>query len=188
MYILDESQIIQGCKSGDRRCQEALVHKFAPRLLAVCKRYCSDASLAEDALQETFINIFKYISTYSGSGSFEGWLRRIAVTKSIEINKKFFKVNLFPIEAEINHADVVIPDVFSTLGEKDIQLLLEQLPKNQYVVFNLFVVEGYSHQEIGEILSVAEGSSRALLSRARSSLISMMENQYQYNRYPLAHL
>ncbi|MBK8080537.1 MAG: sigma-70 family RNA polymerase sigma factor [Saprospiraceae bacterium] len=185
---MDESQIIQGCKSGDRRCQEALVHKFAPRLLAVCRRYCIDQTLAEDALQETFMNTFRYISSYSGTGSFEGWLRRIAVTKSLEINKKFLKINLFPIESEINPADVVIPDIYSTLGEKEIQLLLEKLPKNQYIVFNLFVVEGYSHQEIGEILSLAEGSSRALLSRARSSLISMMENQYQYKRYPLAHL
>ena len=76
---LDIDQIIKGCKNNDRKCQDQLVRLFAPKLMAVCIRYCNDSEIAKDALQESFINILKYINTYSGKGSFEGWVRRIAV-------------------------------------------------------------------------------------------------------------
>ncbi|MFZ1703158.1 MAG: RNA polymerase sigma factor [Saprospiraceae bacterium] len=184
---MDVEQIILGCKSGDRRCQEALVHNFAPRLLAVCRRYCNDACLAEDALQETFVNTFKYIHTYSGKGSFEGWLRRIAVTKSIELNQKFYKIPIYSMDAGPYLEESVIPDVYSLIGEQEVMLYLDKLPKNQYIVFNLYVVEGYSHQEIAEILSMAEGSSRALLSRARTALVSMLKQENISIHYPMAH-
>lgn len=185
---MDIEQIIQGCKSGNRSCQEALVRTFAPRLLAVCKRYCKESNMADDALQETFINAFKYMHTYSGTGSFEGWLRRIAVTKSIELNKKFFQFPLFSIQEEVQVNDVVIPDVFSQLGEEELLSLVKTLPENQYIVFNLYVVEGYSHQEIASIMSIAEGSSRALLSRARSTLMSVLKARYASFYYPMVQL
>lgn len=163
--------IIQGCKSGDRNCQEALVRQFAPRLLAVCRRYCKDYTLAEDVLQETFINAFKYIHTFSGTGSFEGWMRRIAVTKSLEMNTRFFKIPVFSSEQEIHIEEANIPDVYSMLGEEDLLQLIRSLPQNQYLVFNMYVIEGYAHQEIAQLLSIAEGTSRALLSRARANLV-----------------
>ncbi|MBK8621100.1 MAG: RNA polymerase sigma factor [Saprospiraceae bacterium] len=183
---METERIIQGCKSGDRKCQEALVYMFSPRLLAVCRRYCKDYSLAEDALQETFINAFRYIHTYSGSGSFEGWLRRIAVTKSLEMQNKFFKLTMFSLETETNITESVIPDVYSTLGEQELALILKKLPENQYIVFNLYVVEGYSHQEIAQLLSIAEGSSRSLLSRARQTLTTLLANPYQQSSYLFA--
>jgi RNA polymerase sigma factor (sigma-70 family) len=175
---VDIDHIIQGCKSGDRRCQEALVHFFAPRLLAVCRRYCKDPGLSDDALQETFMNAFRYFHTYSGSGSLEGWLRRIAVTKSLEMNHKFYKFPLFSLDGDESITESVIPDVYSMLGEQELLELLRQLPKNQYIVFNLYVVEGYSHQEIGELLSMAEGTSRALLCRARNQLTRILKTRY----------
>ena len=84
--------IVQGCKEGNRKCQDALVQKFAPGLLALCMRYTSDKELAKDALQECFINVFKYIHKYEGKGSFEGWIKRIAVTCTLTIHKKYHQI------------------------------------------------------------------------------------------------
>lgn len=184
---MEIEKIIQGCKSGDRSCQEALVRQFAPRLLAVCRRYCKDFTLAEDVLQETFINVFKYIHTYSGSGSFEGWMRRIAVTKSIEMNQRFFKLPVYSGENEIQIEEVNIPDAYALLGEEDLLKLIQCLPSNQYLVFNMYIIEGYSHQEIAQILSIAEGTSRALLSRARATLVEKLNVATKTISLPIAH-
>jgi len=113
---LDLEKIIEGCKNGERVCQERLVRNYAPRLLAICKRYSRDSESANDSLQETFINIFKYINSYSGSGSFEGWMKRIAVNCSITFQKKNFKVHFDQEVLHDSHQHCEIPEVYSTLG------------------------------------------------------------------------
>jgi RNA polymerase sigma-70 factor (ECF subfamily) len=174
---LDLEKIIEGCKNGEKKCQEGLVRRYAPGLLAICRRYTRDTESANDALQESFINIFKYIDSYSGIGSFEGWMKRIAVNCSISFQKKNFKIHFEPevLHDSCNHCE--IPEVYSTLGKEDIMGLLSELPKALYLVFNMHVVEGYSHREISEILSISEGTSRASLSRARGRLITIIEER-----------
>ena len=170
--------IIQGCKRKDRKAQESLVQEFAPRLFSVCKRYCSQPDTARDALQETFLHIFKYIDDYSHLGSFEGWMRRIAVTASIRTQKKIqwhFAVELEEKNQDITHTE--IPDVYAQLGEEALLELIKSLPKSEYLVFNLYVIEGYSHKEIGEILSISESYSRSALTRARSKLIQKLNQE-----------
>ena len=133
--------------------------------------------MANDALQETFINIFKYINGYSGKGSFEGWMKRIAANCSISFQKKYFKHYHEADILENNHQHSEIPDVYSKLGKEDIIALLSELPKSLYTIFNLSVIEGYSHKEISEQLGISEGTSRASLSRARARIVEIIRER-----------
>lgn len=169
--------VIAGCKSGNKDCQSRLVCKYAPVLLAICRRYTRDSESANDALQETFINVFKYINSYSGKGSFEGWMKRIAANCAISFQKKHFQNYNDPeiLNDNVKHSEV--PDVYSKMGKDEIIALLDHLPQSLYVVFNMYVVEGYSHKEISNELGISEGTSRASLSRARTKLMEMIEFQ-----------
>ncbi len=169
--------IIQGCKEGNRKCQDALVQKFAPGLLSLCLRYTSDKELARDALQECFINAFRFIHKFEGKGSFEGWLKRIAVTSSITLNKKYKQMYFDEVTEEASWSYAVIPDIYSELGKNDIMALLKELPDSLYFVFNLYVVEGYQHHEIAETLGITESTSRAALCKARNRLVSLIKKQ-----------
>ena len=174
---MELNTIIEGCKKGEKICQERLVRNYAPRLLAICRRYSRDSESANDALQESFINIFKYIDSYSGKGSFEGWMKRIAANCTITFQKKNYKLHYEPTMLHDSSQHSEIPDVYSTLGKEEILSLLTELPRALYVVFNMHVVEGYTHKEISKMLSISEGTSRASLSRARGRLIEIIEDR-----------
>jgi len=174
---LQLKDVIAGCKEGEKKCQAHLVRSYAPVLLSICRRYTRDTESANDALQETFINIFKYINGYSGKGSFEGWMKRIAVNCSISFQKKHFKVYHEADTLSDNFEHSEIPSVYSKLGKDDILSLLEALPKSLYLVFNMHIVEGFSHKEISETLNISEGTSRASLSRARARMIEIIEER-----------
>lgn len=174
----DIQHIIDGCKNGRPKSQESLVHEFAPRLLAICRRYCGSRSLANDALQETFINVFKYINSYKGSGSFEGWLKRIAANSSIQLIKKYKPFDFKEDHQMERVVEAQIPDVSSTLSTQEILGLLDQLPKSLQTVFNLYIVEGFSHNEIGEILNITSSTSRSHLTKARVKMIELLKTQH----------
>ena len=170
-------KLIDGCKKGDRACYDSLVRQFAPKLMAVCYRYTKNEESAKDALQDTFMNVFKYIGGYKGRGSFEGWLRRIAVNCSLSFIKKNNTINTIEITHELTSDEMVIPDGFQQLEYEDMVTLLKRIPEHLYLVFNLYVIEGYSHKEIGEMLAIAESSSRSSLTRARVKIIELMKNE-----------
>ena len=173
---MDIDNILQGCLQQQQSSQELLVHAFAPKLLSICERYCKDKEMARDAVQETFINIFKYIHTYNGETAFITWARKIAVNNCLKINKKYFKLQFVDeSEARFNHGSY-IPEAYSNLSVESIMELVRKLPDSQYVVFNMYVVEGFSHKEIGEALNITESSSRSTLTRARSKLIEMIND------------
>jgi RNA polymerase sigma factor (sigma-70 family) len=167
--------IIKGCKEGNRKCQDALVQKFAPGLLSLCIRYTSDRELARDALQECFISAFRFIGKYEGKGSFEGWLRRIAVTSSIALNKKFRQLQFDELAEDGSWESAELPDIYSQMNTEDIMKLIKKLPESLYLVFNLYVVEGYQHNEIAGLLGITESTSRSALCKARTKLITIME-------------
>lgn len=172
--------IIKGCKEGNRKCQDALVQKFAPGLLSLCIRYTSDRELARDALQECFINAFKFMHKYEGKGSFEGWLRRIAVTSSITLNKKYHRMLYDDIDEGISIEQSNIPDIYAELNKEEIMKLLKKLPESLYLVFNLNVVEGYQHSEIAEMLHITESTSRSALCKARNRLMELVNEQSKF--------
>jgi RNA polymerase sigma-70 factor (ECF subfamily) len=186
-HITPESDLINGCIEGNRRMQEELYRRFSPRMYAVCLRYAGNSEEAEDILQEGFIKIFKKLDSFRGDGSFEGWIRRIFVNTAIEHFRR--KRYLQPVtEKEENTIEGKYLSVLDELAEKDILELVRQLSPGYRTVFNMYVVEGYTHKEIGDILGISEGTSKSQLSRAKVILQEMvkkfMEQQNEVRTKP----
>lgn len=157
---------IRKCSAGDRKEQTALYNHFAPKMFGVCMRYSRDIIEAEDNLQEGFVRIFTKIDQYSFKGSFEGWMRRIMVNTSLE---KFRKNNhLYPVEdIMIYEGNSFTEETISGISAMDLLKIIQKLPPRYRMVFNLYAIEGYSHQEIGKLMNISEGTSKSNLSRAR---------------------
>ena len=154
--------------------QEELYKRFAPKMYAVCLRYASNSEEAEDILQEGFIKIYKKLSSFRGDGSFEGWIRRIFVNTAIE----HFRKRTYQQPITEQHEKTVegkYLSVLDSLAEKDIMELITQLSPGYRTVFNLYVVEGYTHKEIGELLGISEGTSKSQLSRAKVILQDLVK-------------
>ena len=168
-HNLLDSDLIKGCISGDRRMQELLYKKFSPKMYAICLRYAGNTDDAQDLLQEGFIKVFKNLEKFRNEGSFEGWMRRVFVNTSIEHFRR--KVNLNSItENEEKGIEDSTWNVLDSLAEKDIIELIQELSPGYRTVFNLYVVEGYSHKEIGDMLGISEGTSKSQLARAKMIL------------------
>lgn len=180
---ITEIDLINGCMEGDRRMQEELYRRFSPRMFAVCLRYAGNSEEAEDILQEGFIKIFKKLDSFRGDGSFEGWIRRIFVNTAIEHFRR--KRYLTPVtEKEENTIEGKYTSVLDDLGAKDIMALVQQLSPGYRTVFNMYVVEGYTHKEIGDMLNISEGTSKSQLSRAKVILQDMVKKFIDNQRGP----
>ena len=169
-----EKELIAGCIKEKASCQEELYQLYSGRMMAVCTRYCRTRFEAEDIFHEAFVKVFKYIHTYSG-GSFEGWMRRIFVNTAINHfhqNRKFQdQVDYSKIEeSEPTHEDII-----GAISAQELLALINQLPEGYRLVFNLYVIEGYNHREIGEMLNIAEGTSKSQLAKAKSHLKNMLQ-------------
>ena len=161
--------------------QEELYRRFSPRMYAVCLRYAGNAEEAEDILQEGFIKIFKKLDSFRGEGSFEGWVRRIFVNTAIEHFRR--KRYLQPVtEKEENSIEGKSLSALDDLAEKDILALVRQLSPGYRTVFNMYVVEGYTHKEIGDMLGISEGTSKSQLSRAKVILQDMVRKFIETHR------
>ena len=159
-------QLIDGCKKNNRESQKKMYDLLSSKMFGVCLRYVKDREIAEDLLQEGFVKIFTNIEKFRGEGSFEGWARRIFVNTAIEAYRKSTK--MYPIvnleSAEHFEGELVYND---TLELEDLMKLIHGLSPGYRTVFNLYVIEGYSHKEIAELLQISEGTSKSQLARAR---------------------
>ena len=179
--IFSEYDLINGCKEGNRRMQEEMYRRFSPRMYAVCLRYAGNAEEAEDILQEGFIKIFKKLDSFRGEGSFEGWVRRIFVNTAIEQFRR--KRYLQPVtEREENTIEGKSLSALDGLAEKDILALIKELSPGYRTVFNMYVVEGYTHKEIADMLGISEGTSKSQLSRAKVILQEMVKKYLDQQR------
>jgi RNA polymerase sigma factor (sigma-70 family) len=161
--------LLEGCKAGNRKMQEALYMQTSSKMLAVCMRYAKDRMEAEDVLQLGYIKVFKKVQEYRGDGAFEGWIRRIMVNTAIESYRKNLRsMNVVPIEDAYEQPSTGFD--FSRLGMQDLLGLIQNLADGYRVVFNMYAIEGYSHREISETLGISEGASKSQLSRARAIL------------------
>ncbi len=179
---MKEKQLIKLCQKGDSKAFELLVHKYSPTLMGICMRYMKDETAAKDALQECFITIFRNIQKYQALGSFEGWLKRIAVTSSLkELRKKKSNVSSLTMIFEDQIEQLTEePVAIQQLEEKAVLDKINSLPEEYRIVFNLYIIEGFSYKEIAELLGLKETSCRMRLSRARKKLHSLLLKDKDY--------
>ena len=168
-----EEQIREGCAKGDRKFQQLLYNMLSAKMFAVCLRYANEYNSAQDLLQEGFVKVYKNIEKFRGEGSFEGWVRRIFVNTAIEHYRK--KVNLYALhDTDAKSYESYNGNALEVLKQEDIMKMIQKLSHGYRTVFNLYVVEGFSHKEIGEMMGISEGTSKSQLARARYLLQKMI--------------
>ena len=173
----DLKDIITKSASGDVRAQEKLYRMFAPKMFGVCLRYSKDRTEAEDNLQDGFVNVFSNLKKFRHEGSFEGWVRRIMVNVSLSKYRK--QHILYPVEDVGKYETQSFNgDILEKISADELINLIQELPPRYRMVFNLFVMEGLSHQEIGEAMKITEGTSKSNLARARDILKRKVEKLY----------
>jgi RNA polymerase sigma-70 factor (ECF subfamily) len=174
--MMSDLQIIELCAKHDRKAQQVLYDKYSRLLLGLCLRYASDKAEAEDILQDSFLKIFYNIKDYSGTGSFIGWLRKVAVNTAITHYHKNFK---FRHHVEIEDYVSVETGVMSFeedfFTSDELYKVLNELPTGYRVVFNLYAVEGYKHKEIAEMLGIDTNTSKSQYSRAKAVIRNKLE-------------
>jgi RNA polymerase sigma-70 factor (ECF subfamily) len=173
---MDEKQLIKGCVEGDRKMQKILYEKYSRKMMGVCLRYVKDPEDARDLMQEGFIKLFTNISAYAGSGSFEGWIRKIFVNCALErLRHRDILKDACDIE-DSHYAEIPDDTFISEISSDELMTYVKSLPNGFRTVFNMFAVEGYSHKEIGEKLHITESTSRSQYARARKLLQKMIRN------------
>jgi RNA polymerase sigma factor (sigma-70 family) len=170
-------KIIKGCINKNRNDQKALYQTYSKKMFAVCLRYARDYTEAEDMLQEGFIKVFENVKSFKFQGSFEGWVRRVIVNTALE---KLRKQNiLYPVNDIYEYANEAgYEDILDSISAKDLIKLIQELSPKYRLVFNLYAIEGYSHQEVGEKLGISVGTSKSNLSRARQILQDRIKDLY----------
>jgi len=166
-------QLIKNCINKDAQAQSQLYKQFASKLFSLCLKYSKNYAEAEDNLHDAFITIFNKIEQYNNKGSFEGWLKRIAINTSLQRYRE--DVGVYDIMNEDN-----IKDVSVDLNENDVSInyllqIIQELPDRYRLVFNLYVLDGYSHVEISELINISVGTSKSNLARARMILKDKIE-------------
>ena len=166
---MTEKQLIEGCRNGERLAQKELYETYSRKMMGVCLRYVSDRETARDLLQDGFVKVFTSMDSYSGLGSFEGWMRKIFVNCALEYLRK-----------SDNTVELVHPDssAISDMSAVELMKLVQELPAGFRTVFNLFAIEGYSHKEISEMMNITESTSRSQFTRAKQLLQRRIHELY----------
>ncbi len=168
------NQLIEGCRNNNRDAQYKLYQVLSGKMFAVCLRYSKNREVAEDLVQEGFVKVFNNIDKYRGEGSFEGWVRRIFVNTAVEHYRKNSK--MYPVvDVEQVSTEVEWVNPGDELQLADLMNLINQLSPGYRTIFNMYVIEGYSHKEISEMLEISEGTSKSQLARARYLLMDMIK-------------
>lgn len=168
-------QLVPACRNGDRKAQKRLFDALAPKMMALCLRYIGDRPTAEDVLQEGFISLFSRLDSYSGAGSFEGWARRIFVNTAL---MHLRKTDALKLSDDIGEARGLFSEEATPvqkIGYRELTGLIAKLPPDARTIFNMFVIEGYSHKEIAQTLGLNEATTRSKLQRARIRLQEMIK-------------
>ena len=165
--ILSETQLVDACKKGHQSAQRRLYEIYSARMFAVCLKYARTREAARDYLQDGFVAVYSKIDTYTGNGSFEGWMRKIFVNVALMDLRKNDVLRDAKDVTDLRADAPFVDDVLSRIASRDVLRLVEQMPIRYKVVFSLNVFEEMSHQEIAEALGITEAASRTILRRGR---------------------
>jgi RNA polymerase sigma-70 factor (ECF subfamily) len=167
-------KLIKNCINQDAQAQSQLYKLYASKLFSLCLKYSKNYAEAEDNLHDAFITVFSKIGQYNNKGSFEGWLKRITINTALQRYRE--DVGVFDIVNEAN-----VEDVSVELNDEDLNLdyllkIIQELPDRYRLVFNLYVLDGYSHVEISKLINISTGTSKSNLARARLILKEKIED------------
>jgi len=172
---MEEQQLIKGCIRGESHALKTMYELHAPAMMSVCQRYVVNRETARDLLHDGFVKLFTKIHTYSGAGSFNGWMRRIFVTTALEHLRRN---NIMQYSADMKNVDSMTEDaevsVFEHLTADDLFTCVTILPDTYRTVFNMHAIEGYTFAEIARQLGINENTSRTYYARARQLLQKMI--------------
>lgn len=170
MNNLSEEELVQRCLQNDKQAYEVFYKRFSPKMYGVCMRFAKNQMEADDILQEGFIKVYLNLKSFRNEGSLEGWIRRTIVNTAINHYKKNTK---YQNDTDIENANVVqyqYSSAIDNISVEELLALVHALPVGYRMVFNLNVIEGYTHKEISELLGISENTSKSQLSRARQTL------------------
>lgn len=165
-------QLIEKCKKNDTKAQSEIYNLFSRKMFSLCLKYSRNRAEAEDNLQETFLTIFKKIKQFNNTGAFEGWMKRITINTALQHYRSKGMLNI------VNEGDIEDVTVENDVEDISIDFLLsciQELPDRYRMVFNLYVLDGFSHKEIADMLSITTGTTKSNLARARMILKEKIE-------------
>lgn len=174
---MTEEQLIEACKRDKSWAQKELYERYAGLFLGICMRYVKDRDVALDLMHDSFIKIFESIRSYSALGSFEGWMKRIVVNKALEYLRRSNTLKFTSEEASVQYIPSEEISVFEKMSVDDLLSCISELPEGYRTIFNMHVIEGYSHVEIAKALNISEGTSRSQYARARRILQKTMKSR-----------
>ena len=174
----EENELIQLAVENNRQAQQQIYSKFSPKMLSVCRQYIKDIHQAEDIMIIAFMKVFTNLKNFQHKGSFEGWIRRIMVNECISFIRVDKKLKY---SEEENYVEESFNNIESQFSIADIQYLIDSLPDGYKMVFNLYAIEGYKHQEIASMLGINEGTSKSQLSHARKMLQGQINKLKNYS-------
>tara|TARA_B110000037_G_scaffold222406_1_gene297169 strand:- start:104856 stop:105485 length:630 start_codon:yes stop_codon:yes gene_type:complete len=170
-------EIVDGCIRGKRKFQKRFFEKYYGKMMAICYRYAKDSDEAQDMVQNGFIKVFKKLYVYNFEGSLEGWIRRIMVNTAIDqIRKNKRNPFLFEDEDRVQNVEEDVPfsteedEFYSKLKAKTAIKAISELSPAYRTVFNMYVIEGFTHKEIADYLGISEGTSKSNLAKAKQKL------------------
>ncbi|MBB5266563.1 RNA polymerase sigma-70 factor (ECF subfamily) [Algibacter amylolyticus] len=173
MFKLSLDQLIENCKNDDTKAQGELYKLYSGKLFAICLKYSRNYAEAQDNLQDAFLTIFKKIEQYKNKGSFEGWIKRITVNTVLQ---RYRNEKVFDIINENTIEDVEVEVDEDELSIDYLLKIIQELPDRYRLIFNLYVLDGYSHKDIAKMLDINIGTSKSNLARARHILKNTIED------------
>jgi RNA polymerase sigma-70 factor (ECF subfamily) len=173
----EESDLISQAVENNRHAQQKIYSKFSPKMLGVCRNYIKDVQQAEDVMITAFMKVFTNLKNFKSEGSFEGWISRIMINECISFIRVDKKIKFLEDE---KYQEESFNNTESQYNVDDLQFLVDSLPEGYKMIFNLYCIEGFKHQEIAEILNINEGTSKSQLSHARKML---QENVVKLKNY-----
>jgi RNA polymerase sigma factor (sigma-70 family) len=177
MKSILEKELIEGCIDNDCRYQKELYRRYCNAMMGVCIRYAPTVQDAEDLLQDSFIKVFKKIHTFQAKGSLGGWVKKVVVNTCLQFFRDNKNLSMYVELKESDFTEEVSFDVLNQMNVDDLKRKIQSLPDGFRIVFNMFAIEGFSHKEIAEELKISIGTSKSQLSRAKTHLQKLINQE-----------